>query len=347
MKVRHPQRVQPTQSRSEIVSTSRYVLPWSISLGVHLGILLLLLPLTESKASKSSMVVPKPPPLRLLSAKEAKRLIKKEAKEEPAKAMPKPKPSKLKRTVSLSRISEEIANRDARFNATVNNRTRKETLARQRGLTNATKRASPKPKPRLPRKAKAPKTAIRLKQTSRGQLPADFAKQRTTAQKQQQARERLIPMDRLLHQTSAGTSSTQVSQGTPEHIDGLALGDETILNTRAYKHGWFVNRVVGALYQNWRAVQAHRAHDPTGRIYGIRDRVTYVRAFLSPDGHLAKIKVVKSSGAPHLDDEAIAAFRRAQPFPNPPAELVEETGLIEFSIGFRLVNGKPNFFRLR
>ncbi|MGB0647601.1 MAG: energy transducer TonB [Bradymonadia bacterium] len=332
---------------SGYASKSRYFLPWSISLCLHLGILLLLLPLTESKASKSSTVVPTPPPLRLLSAKDAQRLVKKDAKEELTKPAPKPSPSKLQRTVSLSRITEEVANRDAQFNATVNNKTRKETLARQRGLMNAAKRPPPKPQKRPQRKRQSPKTEVKLRQTSRGQLSAHYAKQRTAKRNSEQALERLTPMDRLLHQTSAGKSTALVSQGTPEHIDGLALGDETILNTRAYKHGWFVNRVVGALYQNWRAVQAHRAHDPTGRIYGIRDRVTYVTAFLNPDGHLAKIKVVKSSGAPHLDDEAIAAFRRAQPFPNPPAELVEETGLIEFSIGFRLVNGKPNFFRLR
>ena len=326
---------------------SRYFLPWSISLCLHLGILMLLLPLAESKASKSSVAVSTPPPLRLLSAKDAQRLIKKDAKEKLAKPAQKPNPSKLQRTVSLSRITEEVANRDARFNATVNNKTRNETLARQRGLMNAAKRMPVKSKKRIQRKPKTPKADVKLKQTNRGQLSAHHAKQRAANRQSEQALERLTPMDRLLHQTSAGTSDAVVAQGTPEHIDGLALGDETILNTRAYKHGWFVNRVVGALYQNWRAVQAHRAHDPTGRIYGIRDRVTYVTAFLNPDGYLARIKVVKSSGAPHLDDEAVAAFRRAQPFPNPPAELVEETALIELSIGFRLVNCKPNFFRLR
>jgi TonB family protein len=119
------------------------------------------------------------------------------------------------------------------------------------------------------------------------------------------------------------------------------------LNTRAYKHGWFFNRVIGALYQNWKVQEAHRRNDPSGRVYGIRDRHTVIYAILDRQGGLIHVTVAKSSGAPHLDDEAVAAFRRAQPFPNPPAELVNEKGHIEFPMGFNLRLGEPEFFRLR
>ena len=37
-----------------------------------------------------------------------------------------------------------------------------------------------------------------------------------------------------------------------------------------------------------------------------------------------------------LDDEAIRAFRAAQPFPNPPPGLVGEDGQIEFSFALYL-----------
>jgi hypothetical protein len=37
---------------------------------------------------------------------------------------------------------------------------------------------------------------------------------------------------------------------------------------------------------------------------------------------------------PFLDDEAIAAFREASPFPNPPQGLLDETGRIRFQFGF-------------
>ena len=70
---------------------SRYFLPWSISLCLHLGILMLLLPLAESKKHRSHpSLYPTPPPLRLLSAKDAQRLIKKDAKEKLAKPAQKP-----------------------------------------------------------------------------------------------------------------------------------------------------------------------------------------------------------------------------------------------------------------
>ena len=152
-------------------------------------------------------------------------------------------------------------------------------------------------------------------------------------------------LDTLLFQASKDNNS--VGHGTPEDVKGVAAGDETVLNTRAYKHSWFFNRVMGALYQHWRANEAHRAHDPSGKVYGIRDRRTIIAVVLDRSGRLVDVQVKVSSGAPHLDDEAVAAFRRAQPFPNPPSELRDPDGHIRFPMGFRLEFGKPQFFRMR
>ena len=49
---------------------------------------------------------------------------------------------------------------------------------------------------------------------------------------------------------------------------------------------------------------------------------------------LKKILVVTPSGVEALDEEAIRAFKSAQPFPNPPTALVDGNGLITFEFGF-------------
>ena len=48
------------------------------------------------------------------------------------------------------------------------------------------------------------------------------------------------------------------------------------------------------------------------------------------------------TGLEFLDDEAIEAFKQAQPFPNPPKQLVE-SGVIEFKFGFFFeLSGSPH-----
>ena len=58
---------------------------------------------------------------------------------------------------------------------------------------------------------------------------------------------------------------------------------------------------------------------------------------LTPEGGLRDIEVTRSSGVDFLDNEAIAAFRRAQPFPNPPQGLIDDSsGMIDFPFGFHI-----------
>jgi TonB family protein len=54
---------------------------------------------------------------------------------------------------------------------------------------------------------------------------------------------------------------------------------------------------------------------------------------------LAGVIVADKSGVSFLDDEAINAFRLAQPFPNPPQGLVDENQLITFHFGFHFEIG--------
>lgn len=124
--------------------------------------------------------------------------------------------------------------------------------------------------------------------------------------------------------------------GSIDHIDDVDKGAQTFLNTRDYKYAWFFNRVKRGVSQRWRAVDAHRRHDPYGRVHGVRDRRTVVEVTLSSSGHLEDIIVMKDSGVAFLDDAAITAFEEAAPFPNPPDGLKDADGKIRFRFAFFL-----------
>lgn len=136
--------------------------------------------------------------------------------------------------------------------------------------------------------------------------------------------------------------------GSVDHLDDVDAGDETQLNSRQFVYASFFNRTKRSVAQQWHPGEVWQRHDPTLAINGLKDRTTRVRVTLSPSGELLKIIVIEPSGVSYLDDEAIRAFRLAQPFPNPPPGLVNE-GAIVFTFGFHVsVNGNRTewkFFR--
>ena len=336
-----------TTSRGRLKSG---LVPWVLSIALHALLLPLFASLITPDTSPKEPLRKKPEALRLVSTQEAKSLLKSETeKSKPLEKLA----TKLPKApiVSLSRLTDEVATKQAKYLATVNNRVSKETVSRTRGLQrrdSAGRKGSMKQQPQRPRAASRSGKTTRSEQNSRQRPVTTKGKLRQAAPSKstsQPALEALSSLDVLLYQASRGNS--RIPRGTPEDIRGVTEGNETILNTRAYKHSWFFNRVVGALYQHWRANEAHRTHDPSGRVYGRRDRKTTIAVVLDLSGNLVDARILETSGAPHLDDEALAAFRRAQPFPNPPSELGDEDGHIRFPMGFRLEFGQPQFFRMR
>ncbi|MBU0554126.1 TonB family protein [Myxococcota bacterium] len=150
----------------------------------------------------------------------------------------------------------------------------------------------------------------------------------------------------LLPQTSSREIAEQ--SGSLDHIDDTPKGNETFLNTRAYKYAWFFNRVKREVAHRWDALGAHRRYDPYGRVFGVRDRLTVVQVVLDPAGGLEEIFILERSGAAHLDESAIQAFKDAQPFPNPPLGLRGEDGRVRFKFGFYLeIDGRGGMRWLR
>ncbi|HMY59578.1 MAG TPA: energy transducer TonB, partial [Pseudomonadota bacterium] len=135
--------------------------------------------------------------------------------------------------------------------------------------------------------------------------------------------------------------------GSPDYLGDLDDGDATSLSSRKWKFAAFFNRMKSQVREEWHPDQLLSRHDPSGNIYGSKDRVTMLKVELSLDGRVKDVSVVKPSGVEFLDDEAMSAFRRAQPFSNPPEPLADPDGIIRFQFGFVVQVSGYTSFRVR
>ncbi|PZR17709.1 MAG: energy transducer TonB [Archangium gephyra] len=144
----------------------------------------------------------------------------------------------------------------------------------------------------------------------------------------------LLPSQAVLDKI-AGAAPNDYLKDTDE-------GDGTYLNTRQWKYASFFNRVKQSINQHWNPGDQLRLRDPSGQIYGGRDRYTILAVTLDQNGRLKDAYVEKSSGLDFLDLEAVKAFERAQPFPNPPPGLLAQDSTVKFQFGFMLeLGGRP------
>ena len=119
-----------------------------------------------------------------------------------------------------------------------------------------------------------------------------------------------------------------------DHLENIDESDETSLNSKAFKYATYFNRVKREVARNWYPQRVHRKYDPNFNIYGFQDRRTVLYVTVRKDGTLERAEVQEPSGVDFLDEEAIAAFYRGSPFPNPPEGLLGKNGMFGFSFGF-------------
>jgi TonB family protein len=125
-----------------------------------------------------------------------------------------------------------------------------------------------------------------------------------------------------------------VGGGSVDHLEDIDKGDETSLSAKRWIYASFFNRLKRQVAQNWDPASVWRREDPEGKHYGFKAKVTQLRVSLDNKGKITKVLVVTPSGVDALDDEAIRAFKAAEPFPNPPGALVDRDGNITFDFGF-------------
>ncbi|MFN0061800.1 MAG: cell envelope integrity protein TolA [Myxococcaceae bacterium] len=148
----------------------------------------------------------------------------------------------------------------------------------------------------------------------------------------------LMPSQAVLDQITGAAAN--------DRLENIEEGEGTFLNTKEWRYASFFNRVKQSVGIHWNPGVPLRQRDPTGDIYSGKDRYTLLTVTLDDKGSLRDIAVEKSSGLEFLDAEAIAAFHRAQPFPNPPPGLLDGDARVRFSFGFFLELGAGPRLRL-
>ena len=67
------------------------------------------------------------------------------------------------------------------------------------------------------------------------------------------------------------------------------------------------------------------------------NKITYLLITLDKNGSLVNVQHISSSGLVDLDQTAVNAFRLAEPFPNPPKDLIESDGFVRVKWKFIVI----------
>lgn len=146
------------------------------------------------------------------------------------------------------------------------------------------------------------------------------------------------PRDQVNLMPTAATWDRLSGGPAPDHLD-VEEGEGTYLNTREWKYATYFNRIKQAVAMSWDPNAALRIRDPNGSMFAYKDRITVVGVTLDQVGGLKDIFVDRTCGVDFLDRSAIDAFKKAQPFVNPPKGLADPNGEIKFTFGFYLEVG--------
>jgi len=123
--------------------------------------------------------------------------------------------------------------------------------------------------------------------------------------------------------------------------EGLDVGEQTALNTSAFKFATFFNRLKTEIGHEWypRVRDAQHTRDPEGSMFFYRDRTVALGITLDSDGRVKDLSVLETSNVDFFDRIALDSVRAAQPFPNPPQGLIGGDGEARFSFSFTLFAG--------
>jgi len=121
--------------------------------------------------------------------------------------------------------------------------------------------------------------------------------------------------------------------GFIDDLSGLAVGDETSLNTRQLQYAHWFNEMKSAVGRNWHPAQVQEA---TRHILDPVTRVTVVRFTLDRSGAVKDIAVEKPCGFEPYDEEAVRAVRAAGTFPDPPDFLFQGRDSFPFHYTFKV-----------
>jgi TonB family protein len=126
---------------------------------------------------------------------------------------------------------------------------------------------------------------------------------------------------------------------TEDYLKDIAVGANTLLTTREFKYYSFYERIREKLSHAWH-LELNAAFEKLvarKRSPASEEQSTRVQIQLDPNGGLVGAQVLAGSGFEELDDAALAAFKRAAPFPNPPRELLDSSHRVVIKWDFVVV----------
>jgi TonB family protein len=123
-----------------------------------------------------------------------------------------------------------------------------------------------------------------------------------------------------------------------DSVDELPVpaGADPMVRARRSALAAYIGGVRERVRMNWRPKEVYEHADPRLHDLATRNRLTAVRVRLRGDGKLSSIDVGAGSGVGELDEEALAAFHRAEPFGRPPPEVLDPGGGLSFLFTFDL-----------
>lgn len=117
----------------------------------------------------------------------------------------------------------------------------------------------------------------------------------------------------------------------------IPLGNQTVLNTDKVRYASFINRIADEIYQPWveSAEKALKEFSMGDRKIEANLYITRLKITLDTEGAVKAIQVLESSGISELDEAPKKAFWEADPFPNPPSQLLETDGFVRLTYEFQ------------
>ncbi len=303
---------------------------------------------------------------RSLDIKKRKRVVRvsmRPRRRPAAKPKPKakPEPKVTGQVVSVRAPEREVKpNRRAKYLSEHNTRTKKEVKARpNRRRRKRAGVASPKKSKVQSAKSRSRKETATTKTEPKKQqeLPRKVKKRAKAPDGQVRPKTSLLRAERSVALSPtvdkrAALANIQAITGGSFSDDALLdvkeEGKETLLNSNKFRHWAFFDTVKQRVRKYWRPAKVYRRRDPTGKVYGIKDRLTVLKVTLNQTGKLKRLTTVRNSGVDFLDAEARRALRKAAPFINPPTGLVNPHGAIVFQFGFlfEISSSRFKFFRI-
>jgi TonB family protein len=149
-------------------------------------------------------------------------------------------------------------------------------------------------------------------------------------------------------QLNNASGASGEASASDDYLKDVDKGMQTMLSTREFVFYSYYARIKERLRQNWEPTireKVKMVFRQGRQIASTQDHITQVVVTLDRNGELIEVNVISPSGVEALDDAAVEAFQKSQPFPNPPGGMVEKDGRIRIHWDFVLEANNGNFFQ--